>query len=157
MQLLRFSIVGVMNTTVDILAFNLLMLGFPTHHVMQLVVYNSLAFALGACNSYLLNKYWTFRQRKKVTRGEIMRFVTVSLCSIACNNLLLWLIARITHPFVGDIILWANIAKIVAISGTFTLSYLGMHLWVFAGATQRILFYHGNRVLKQPIVVTDKS
>ncbi len=157
MQFLRFSLVGVMNTLIDIVAFNLFVLGFPTKNVVLLLVYNSLAYALGAFNSYLLNKYWTFQQRQNATGSEIMRFIVVSVCSIMFNNLILWLIAGIAHPFISNIVLWANIAKVIAISGTFSLSFLGMRLWVFAGATRRMFLYYNSVALKQQRVMTDNK
>jgi putative flippase GtrA len=33
--------------------------------------------------------------------------------------------------------LWANASKVLAISGTFLVSYLGMQLWVFAHQPER--------------------
>lgn len=157
MQFIRFSLVGVLNTLIDIVAFNLFMLCFPARDVALLVVYNSLAYALGALNSYTLNKYWTFQRRQDATGREVMRFVIVSVCGILCNNLMFWLVAGIAHPSIGNIALWANIAKVIAISGTMTLSYLGMRLWVFAGTTRTGLQYYTRIAMKQNCNVADKG
>lgn len=53
--------------------------------------------------------------------------------------------------------MWANIAKVVAISGTVVLSYLGMRIWVFAGTTRRGLRYYTGIAMKQHYIVADKS
>jgi len=135
-QFVRFSIVGVFNTAIDLVAFNIFFLCFPTRDVGLLVVYNSTAYALGALNSYILNKYWTFQQTQATTGREFMRFAIVNLCGILCNNFVLWVVAGIAHPFVVNPALWANISKITAITGTMTISYLGMRLWVFVGTSQ---------------------
>ncbi len=156
MQFIRFSLVGVLNTMVDLVAFNLLVLCFPTQNAALLVVYNSLAYALGALNSYFLNKHWTFQQRQATTGREIMRFAIIIACGILCNNFILWLVAATAHPFVMNIILWANMAKVVAISGTFIISYLGMRLWVFTGTTRRRLLPYARVAMQQHKVVTDK-
>ncbi|TME58584.1 MAG: GtrA family protein, partial [Chloroflexi bacterium] len=59
-QVLRFCLVGGLNTFVDVLVFNLLVLGLPTQDNGLLVIYNSLAYLVGAVNSFCWNKLWTF-------------------------------------------------------------------------------------------------
>jgi putative flippase GtrA len=58
-QAIRFILVGVLNTAVDLVAFYLLSLipGMPE------VVAKTLSYMLGICNSFLWNKYWTFGAR----------------------------------------------------------------------------------------------
>ncbi len=131
-KLVRFCIVGVYNTGIDILMLNLLLWFFPTHNATSLLGYNSLAFFSGALNSYVLNKYWTFRQSSSVTRYEIIRFAVLTALSVLCNNTVLWFVASITRPFIVNTLLWANTAKVCAIIATATISYTGMHFWVFA-------------------------
>src|SRR5207245_2831310 len=70
-HMMRFGLVGGLNTLIDLLALNGLLLLFPTTSSSLLLVYNALAYSLGAVNSFLLNKYWTFGSRQKVTRGEL--------------------------------------------------------------------------------------
>src|SRR5713101_3094808 len=94
-QLLRFCIVGGLNTFVDVLAFNLLVWGFPTQDSKLLVVYNSLAYAIGAVNSFLWNKVWTFKQHSQATNDQILRFALVTCMGIFCNDAFLWLATSI--------------------------------------------------------------
>ncbi len=135
LQFARFSIVGILNTLIDITTLNILLWRFPIHNTNQLLVYNSIAFIFGAINSFCLNKYWTFRKRNGITSGEIARFVVLTIAGILCNDIILWLSARLLHPLISNNLLWANISKGIAIVGTMTISYLGMHLWVFAKGT----------------------
>jgi len=130
-QIIRFAIVGGANTVIDVLTLNLLLLCFPTRNTGLLVIFNSLAYTLGAFNSYVLNKYWTFRSAKTAKRREIIRFAIVNVFGIVCNNGLVWLAAATLHPFITNTLLWANSAKLVAVIGTSTLTYFGMRLWVF--------------------------
>jgi putative flippase GtrA len=132
-QLVRFCIVGVINATIDILALNILLLCFPTHNANILVLYNSAAFTLGALNSYLLNKYWTFHRRQAITGGELLRFTTITVIGFLCNDGIIWIAAHALHPLIANPILWANASKLSAVVGTAIVSYLGMRLWVFAG------------------------
>jgi len=131
-QFLRFGIVGIYNTSIDIFVLNLFLWRFPTHNTTLLLSYNSLAFILGALNSYVLNKYWTFRQKRSITRREVVRFAIVTALGLLCSDIIFWLVARSIHPFIANTILWANIAKICAVIGTATISYIGMRFWVFA-------------------------
>lgn len=130
-QVLRFGLVGGLNTIVDILILNMLLLVFPTTSTMTLLAYNALAFSVGAVNSFLLNKYWTFRHRQGTTLKELWRFTITTLCGIGWSSLVLWLASSILHPLAVNPTLWANTAKIVSVASSALLSYLGMRLWVF--------------------------
>jgi putative flippase GtrA len=130
-QLLRFGVVGCLNTVIDLLALNALFWLFPTRNIGLLLVENSLAYSVGAVNSFLLNKYWTFRFAGRARQREVGRFALTTLAGVACNNLLLWLMGTLLHPVFVSAVLWANAAKLVAIGGSVLISYLGMRLWVF--------------------------
>ena len=130
-QLLRFGMVGGLNTLVDLLILNGLLWLFPTHSSRTLLVYNALAYGLGAVNSFFLNKYWTFGMQRKTTRQELTRFTLTTLCGMAWSSAILWLVGTMLHPYVVNATLWANASKGIAIVGTVCISYLGMRLWVF--------------------------
>lgn len=133
-QLLRFGLVGCLNTMIDLLALNALLWLWPTRNATALLFYNSLAYAFGALNSFLLNRYWTFRQRGSTNLREVVRFVLTTLAGIVCNDLILWALSPVllSAPFNPTIA--TNIAKMLAIGGTVLISYLGMRLWVFTQA-----------------------
>jgi len=136
-QFVRFGMVGILNTLIDVLALNILLWQFPTHNANLLLIYNSLAYTLGALNSFCLNKYWTFKRKRSTTGGEVVRFAIINVIGIACNDITIWVVARILHPLISSNILWANISKLSAISVTLLVSYFGMRLWVFANAPQK--------------------
>ena len=130
-QMVRFGLVGGLNTLLDLLILNVLLLLFPTTSTITLLAYNALAFSLGAVNSFLLNKYWTFGHRQNTTLKELSRFMITTLCGIGWSTLVLWLASIVLHPLVLNATLWANAAKIVSVVSGALLSYLGMRLWVF--------------------------
>jgi len=136
LQVMRFGMVGGLNTALDLLIFNAFLLLFPTKDTFMLLVYNSTAYALGGINSFILNKYRTFRHNQKTTRQEVLRFIVTTLLGIACNDLIIWLISFVSHPLIADARLWANVSKICAIFGTVLISYVGMRLWVFVKPAQ---------------------
>jgi len=135
-QFVRFGMVGGLNTLIDLVLFNVLLWLWPTHSTTLLLLYNSLAYALGGINSFVLNKYWTFHQRHAVSRDEILRFALITLVGIACNDLILGIISNSMHSLLGNPTLWANASKIIAIFGTMCISYVGMRLWVFVKPAQ---------------------
>lgn len=135
-QILRFGMVGVLNTLIDVLTLNILLWCFPTHDANLLLMYNSIAYTLGAINSFCFNKYWTFKRRHTITGGEVLRFIIVNVTGILCSDGIIWIVARTLHPLIASSLLWANVSKGAAIFGTMIISYLGMRLWVFASRPQ---------------------
>src|SRR5690242_7156089 len=97
-QVLRFGLVGGLNTLVDVLILNGLLLLFPTSSTSILLAYNSLAYSIGAVNSFLLNKYWTFGQRQRTTCKELVRFTLTTLCGIGWSSIILWFASNLLHP-----------------------------------------------------------
>jgi putative flippase GtrA len=130
-QIVRFGLVGGVNTGLDLLALNALLLLLPTNQAGLILVYNVLAYSFGAFNSFLLNKYWTFRNKQTMSWREFTRFALTTLFGMAVNTALVWAIRAIPHPFVQNMVLWTNVSKILAIVVSAAISYFGMRLWVF--------------------------
>jgi putative flippase GtrA len=128
-QLSRFGLVGCLNTTIDLLVLNGLL--WPGRTMIRLLLFNTLAYAWGALNSFFFNRYWTFQREGAPKVREGVRFLLITLAAIGCNDLILWFMGNILHPAHLNVILWANVSKAAAIGGTVLVSYLGMHLWVF--------------------------
>jgi putative flippase GtrA len=81
-QLVRFIIVGLVNTSVDLAAFYLLALipGMPD------IAAKAISYVLGICNSFVWNKYWTFgAARSSRGRREFALFFLVNLPPLAVN------------------------------------------------------------------------
>ena len=131
LQLMRFVMVGGLNTAIDIVLFNVLVWMFPTNDMYMLIVLNSLAYFMGAVNSFFLNKLWTFRQRSNASSGQVMRFMLVTSLGILCNDAFLWLATTLLTSLSLQSFIWTNVAKVVAIGGSVMVSYLGMRFSVF--------------------------
>lgn len=81
-QAVRFVVVGLLNTLVDLGAFYLLGLipGMP--HVAA----KGISYVLGICNSFFWNKYWTFNARGSARGGrEFAIFFAVNLPPLVIN------------------------------------------------------------------------
>src|SRR5258708_9280274 len=131
LQLLRFCIVGGINTFVDVLVFNLLVWGLRTEDNGLLVVYNSVGYLVGGVNSFCWNKLWTFKQRSSARNDQLARFAFVTSLGIICNDAFLWLATPILSSLSLNSFLWINVAKVSAIAGSVMVSYLGMRFSVF--------------------------
>jgi putative flippase GtrA len=147
-QFVRFVLVGCLNTTIDLLVLNGLLQLWPTQTIARLLLFNTIAYAFGTLNSFALNRYWTFRRAGRPQAREGARFLLVALAALACNDLILWFMGQILHPAHLNMTLWANSSKVAAIGGTILVSYLGMHLWVFAQSSHqnRERFVHRRRI-----------
>ncbi len=136
-QMLRFVLVGGLNTVVDLLILNMLLLLFPTNSTRMILIFSAIAYSLGAVNSFLLNKYWTFGYRQRTSWREVVRFIVTTLCGIGWSSIILWLAGNALHPILINPTIWANTSKVVAICGTALINYLGMSLWVFVNRAHK--------------------
>jgi putative flippase GtrA len=152
LQLLRFAIVGGLNTVIDVFLFNLLVWMFPTSDMSTVILLNSIAYFTGALNSFFLNKLWTFRQRSGATSGQVMRFIMVTSLGIVCNDAFLWLATAILNSLSLQSFFWTNVAKVGAIGGSVLVSYLGMRFSVFTRSEEEVdILPMGNpRLLRTP-------
>ncbi len=151
-QLLRFAVVGGLNTAIDVLLFNLLVWMFPTSDMYMIILLNSVAYFTGALNSFFLNKLWTFRQRSNTTSGQVMRFIMVTSLGIVCNDAFLWVASAVLTSLNLQSFFWTNVAKVAAIGGSVLVSYLGMRFSVFTKGEENMeIAPLGNpRLLKTP-------
>jgi putative flippase GtrA len=130
-QIVRFGLVGCVNTTIDLLVLNCLLWLWSGQGMARLLLANTIAYACGALNSFVFNRYWTFRRTGRPKAREAARFLLMTLAAIACNDLILWFMSKILNPAHLNPTFWTNISKVAAIGGTILASYLGMRLWVF--------------------------
>jgi len=121
-QLIKFGIVGVINTGVDFGTFTLLSAFLYTDPMLSQVI----GYSAGIANSFVMNKLWTFdsKSSKVGTRLELLKFIVIngvtlgiSLIGIFIFNKQLGLNKYIAKAFV------TILAQVV--------NYLGYKLWVF--------------------------
>jgi putative flippase GtrA len=83
LQWLRFAVVGVSNTLLSTGVFAALF-----HFGVAYLLASTLAFTLGALNSYTLNRRWTFRSHAR-RAPELARFLAVQGVGLGVNLALL--------------------------------------------------------------------
>lgn len=118
-QFLRFCTVGLGNTVVDFSAFYLLLQGGVPYLVAQVLSYSA-----GVANSFILNRKWTFRVRRKTNVLEIVKFVIVNGLSLLVASGLLFILSDTHH-----LDLW--LSKLIATGGGLMVNFMGSRLWVF--------------------------
>lgn len=92
LQLVRFCIVGIGNTSIDLSVFFVLTFGGVPYLIAQV-----LAYSAGVVNSFLLNRKWTFQVEGKTTWGEMSGFLLVNLSSLLLSSLSLFILYDTCH------------------------------------------------------------
>lgn len=124
-QVVRFGIVGVLNTVVDFGLLNIL------YHVvgLPLLVANTISVSAGILNSFLWNKHWTFSAGGWTRwRREALVFVGVSFVGLLLNDAGIYVI----HTLWGDTSVMAvNVQKLGASVLSMTWNFVGYRLIAF--------------------------
>ena len=129
MRQIKFAIVGVLNTLVDFVVFNLLagLFGFSVFGA------SVLAYSCGIATSYVFNRNWTFADRLTGSgRALIMRFIGTNLLGLSINTLIVTVAANLLTDLTDLSQGWLlALSKILATAGTLAVNYTLMHRWVF--------------------------
>ena len=91
-QLIKFVLIGVSNTALDLLVEFVLNALFGVYYLAKIIGY-----ACGIANSYFWNSRWTFREERKRDAREIVSFVAVNLVTLGLSLLLQWLLRDKLH------------------------------------------------------------
>ncbi|HZK35205.1 MAG TPA: GtrA family protein [Bacillota bacterium] len=120
-ELLKFSLVGGMNTLVDFGVFALLT-GLVR---LEPTVSHVLSYSCGVVNSYFFNRRWTFKMRNKSSLREVVRFVVVNLLSLGLSTLV------INYLVEGGPSLNEYLGKLIATLSALAVNFTGSRLFVF--------------------------
>ena len=128
-QFVKFAVVGAIGTVVNlaVLKLTLLLWGqFNESTPFAVEAFASgLAFAVAVVNNYLLNRWWTFRSSG--TMGtEFVKFLVVSICGLALNELVFWV-------FRAQLNLNVFVSQLLAIACVLPFNFVVNKLWSFRG------------------------
>lgn len=130
-EVAKYGLAGAISTTVDYGVLNLLLIVFQ----IPLIPANLISTTFGGVVSYQLDKRIVFEGRKHSRRRAVTLFVLINASAIyGIQSLVLWLVAP-QLGFIGNELVQANIAKIIAniIGGIW--AYLLLRRFVFARTT----------------------
>ncbi|AHV95531.1 GtrA family protein [Paenibacillus sabinae] len=128
-QFVKFNIVGLLNTLVDMAVFALLnSLG------LYYVVGQIISYGAGTANSFILNSNITFKDRKRSKEDgfdykQLMRFIVLNLVVLGISLLLMSLL-------IDRLGLKELVSKVLVTFVTVIINFVGSRKWVFVNPKQ---------------------
>lgn len=143
-QMVKFGIVGILNTLVDFAVFQTLNLTLGWVYAAQVLGYTA-----GVINSYFWNSNWTFREQRTRSLKEMGLFLLVNLASLSVSLGMIWLlreVAGITNEWVATwmpqaiagFIKGDTLCKLIATVFAIAVNYLGNRLFVFKKTPEQV-------------------
>ena len=132
-QIIKFLVVGFLNTFIDFFVLNVLMFITTVTSGSYFPVLKIISFLFAVTNSFLLNKFWTFKSRDRDTAGgESMKFLLVSLVGLSINvSIASSVVNYVPRPDFLSPVLWANFGSAVAVAVALFWNFLGYKMLVF--------------------------
>ncbi len=133
-QILKFGAIGVLNTFIDVLVLNALVIIFQIYAGWPVAAFNAISFSCAVVNSYFLNKYWTFSDKSGHSRKKISQFLVISAIGALLNSGIVYMGTTFIHP-VANLrgIVWVDFVKAAAILVGLVWNFFGYKMWVFNG------------------------
>jgi putative flippase GtrA len=117
-QLAKFCVVGGIGYIVNFAVFNALL-----HWDVHYLIAATCSFVVAATGNYILNRNWTFRDRRRHVGVQGAQFFAVSVAALGANLLVLHLLIQ---AGLGE-----RPAQAIAILVATPLNFLGNRLWSF--------------------------
>lgn len=119
-QFLKFSLIGLLNTSLHYFVFLALYRLFSVHYLVA----STIGYSVGLLNSFVLNRKWTFKSKENGVSGELFRFLIVNLCALMVNLFVL----KGCTLFAG---IRPEVGQIAAICFSVVVNFFGNKLWTF--------------------------
>ncbi|MFS8214462.1 GtrA family protein [Paenibacillus polymyxa] len=127
LPMIRFGIVGLVNTGVDYIIFMLLAwVGVPV------IVAQIISYSCGTANSYILNSKWTFNKQlsNNTNKRQLPKFIVINLIVLGVTSLLLQVLHTGTE-------LSLALSKLIATAAGMIINYIGSRYWVFGSPSRK--------------------
>lgn len=120
-KIIRFALVGALNTLVDFGVLNLMIQIFS----WGVLAANTLSFSVAVTNSYFWSKYWTFRDPTNANIRQFSVFVLTNLIGLAISNLVMYGGLIFTHNQLAN---WPEFWQYNIVKG---ISIVPVWCWIF--------------------------
>jgi putative flippase GtrA len=117
--LIKFGLVGVVNTSIDFIIYALL-----THINLNYIAAQCISYSAGVLNSYMMNRKWTFNQKGKGSKREFFTFFGVNLITLVMTTFLL----TVFYKWLGMSLI---ISKLLVTVISVGINYIGTKTFVF--------------------------
>lgn len=120
-QLVKFGLVGVLNTLVDVGVFALCNSVLGLHYTISKII----SFSAGVLNSYAWNSRWTFKEQRRKTKKQFLQFVCVNILSLGVSLGGMAICIDVLH------IPNETLCNIIVVPLSMLVNFLGNRLFVF--------------------------
>ncbi len=118
-KFVKFSICGFISAIIDIGVLVLLVEFFNIY----VIIANTISFIFAVINSFLLNKYWTFRDNSKKNVNQFIKFLFISIVGLILNYIFILLLINLN--------VWYIIAKVIVIIIVAFWNFFANNFWTF--------------------------
>ena len=132
-QAIKFVLVGILNTLVDLGVLNILIFISDIASGFGYSAFKGISFTAAVINSYFLNKFWTFKARgTERAKREFAQFLIVSLVGFGINVGAASLVVNVLRAQFGlGVKIEANVGGVCAAFASMTWNFLGYKFIVF--------------------------
>lgn len=118
-KIIKFGVSGVVSAFID---FGILFILVEFFSV-NVIIANTFSFLFAVINSYLFNKYWTFRDSEKNHYKQFAKFFLVSSIGLLINTFLMFLLIKLN--------IWYIFAKVIIVVIVAFWNFLANNFWTF--------------------------
>ncbi|TSC89157.1 MAG: hypothetical protein G01um10143_538 [Parcubacteria group bacterium Gr01-1014_3] len=131
-QFVKYAAAGSTNALLDIGILNFFSAIFRVYSGGLLVVFNIIALLAALINSFLLNKFWAFKNTHAFHWKEFIYFLGINLVTVIINSSMVYFLTTIIGaPETISPPVWENIAKLIAAPVTIMINFFGYKFIVF--------------------------
>lgn len=137
-QFIRFALIGILNTAVDFLILNGLILVFGLDkNDPKYIIFKIISFTAAVINSFLWNKWWVFRKKQnaeeKKLATELTQFISISFIGLIIDIAIATAVYHSGHIWFPNIstTLWANIGALAGTGVVLISNFFGYKFIVF--------------------------
>lgn len=136
-QVVRFAIVGLMNTGVDLAVLNaLIAISHRGGSGFMYSIFKAISFLVAVVNSYFMNSRWTFRQ-SVLESMRLPWFLLVSVAGLVINVGAASSVASLMRPVIALERFWPSIAAVAGAVCGLAFNFAGYRYLVFSPRLKR--------------------
>jgi putative flippase GtrA len=133
-EAVKFLTTGVTNTAVDFAVLNLFIAIFGiSQGDPKYILFKAISYIAASTNSFILNKWWVFKNKKQADTKEIGSFAVVSGIGLVLNTLISLAVFHAGTLFYPSLSphTWANIGALTGTGLVFLFNFFAYKLIVF--------------------------